>query len=871
MAKIAVQPQVNTDIRLKPQPVINPKTNAIIGFLVFAITLLGYYFTFARSLSFWDCGEYITSSSILGVPHPPGNPFYILLGRFFNVIFTKIPHAIVTDFLSSIMSAFAVLFTYLFTVKLMAMFVSKKEAYLAYIAGAIAAFYIAFSFTFWDNSVEAEVYAGLALTINMIAWLTMVWVEKSKGLSHQHLLLLMVYLFFLGFGIHQTVLQIAPAVLFIVLYPMLSKGYKEDKSKFWKLTGAYSATLLIIYIIFIGIGKAVHIPDLSKMAFATAIIALLYYYLRHDISTKAWILALVLIAIGLSPHIFLIIRSAHRPFMNEGYPHTWTLFKDYVLRSQYGPTSMFNRRATFLYQMKDQFLTYFSWQFFHPETLAQWIKIPVNAIQFFANLIVVFLGVIGAYFHYKKNKHSFIYLFAFFFMASIAMVFVMNLSDKEVRVRDYFFVTAYNFWVIWMGIGSIAIVAYLMKKIKVVAYIALIALVALPAVNMAANYHIHDRSNQLIPLDYGMNLLNGLEKNAILFTNGDNDTFPLWYAQAVYDPWAKEYSYPATDVYPTAHTEEIIKKALEYKKTQLKGIRPDVSIANLSLLNTPWYLKQLRDLEGVEFNIPESHISLCQTSQNSMLFPRRVDKNRYLTIYSPNRADSLNLKIKKDQILYVKDLAILQIIKDNFGKRPIYFAVTVPDIKEYKKHLKNEGMVYRLVPESDREDLNVKRVMTNIDSIYSYRSIFDDSVYKDDNMMRLLNNYGSGFFNLALHFRDKKDYGKAIDYMERGIKFFYNKKRFYPGLSQLYTEAAFHLINIKMSDEAYAHLENAIFYDRTDEHMPDILYNAALLTGDNHKSIELLMKLKNYQKKNADIDRYISMLKDKKEPEKVKE
>ena len=70
MAKIVVEPRINKDIRLKPQPVINPKTNAIIGFFVFAITLLVYYFTFARSLSFWDCGEYITSSSILGVPHP---------------------------------------------------------------------------------------------------------------------------------------------------------------------------------------------------------------------------------------------------------------------------------------------------------------------------------------------------------------------------------------------------------------------------------------------------------------------------------------------------------------------------------------------------------------------------------------------------------------------------------------------------------------------------------------------------------------------------------------------------------------------------------------------------------------------------------
>ena len=848
------------DYSLKPKPVINKRTNFIIGTLVFFITLFVYYLTFARSLSFWDCGEYITCSSILGIPHPPGNPFYILFGRFFTTLLPFIPHATMVDFLSSIMSAFAVLFTYLFTVKLMAMFLDKENAYYAYIAGIFASLLIAFSFTYWDNSIEAEVYAGLAFSINLIAWLTMIWVEKSRGLSHQHLLLFMIYLFFLGFGIHQTVLQIAPAVLFIVLYPMISDNYKQNKAKFWKLFFLYLIGIIVVYLLFIGIGATIHVPDLPKMVIALSIFALIYLYLRKEVTGKVWLLALILIIIGLSPHIFLIIRSEHRPFINEGYPHTWKLFKDYVLRAQYGPTSMFNRRASFIYQIKDQFLQYFSWQFFHSETLARWFKIPVNFIQFLANLIVALLGITGIYYQYKKNKHSFVYLFSFFFMASIAMVFVMNLSNKEVRQRDYFFVTAYNFWTIWMGMGGVAIFAYFYKKIKPLAYLTLLILFSLIGLNLAANYHIHDRHKQLIPLDYGMNLLNGLEKNAILFTNGDNDTFPLWYAQTVYDPWAKEHIYPETNVSPTPHTKEIIKKAMQYKKTQLKGIRQDVSVANLSLLNTPWYLKQLRDLEGIEFNIPEKDIDLCQTSPKSMLFPRRVPRNMSLTVYSPNEKDSLVIHLKKDEVMYVKDLAILQIIKDNFGKRPIYFAVTVPDIPEYHDYLMNEGMVYRLVSSKGKDQLNPDRIMANIDSVYSYRSIFDKSVYKDENMKRLLNNYGSGYFNLALYFRDKQDYGKAIKYMESGLRFFINKEKFYPGLSQLYVEAAFYLIDHNIYDEAFIHLENAMYYDHSDNRMSQILYTAAVKTGKYDKAIELLRKLKPYQKNNSSIDTFIKML-----------
>ena len=183
-------------MNLKPQPIVNRKHNLLIGLFVFAFSLLIYYLTFARSLSFWDAGEYITCSSILGVPHPPGNPFYILFGRFFTIIGIGIPHAQIVNFLSGLLSSFAVMFTYFFTVKFVTMWIKdEKEAYFAYLAGLLAAFYTAFSFTFWNNAIEAEVYSGLAFTINLIVWLTMIWVEKSEDLSHQNILLLMIYIF----------------------------------------------------------------------------------------------------------------------------------------------------------------------------------------------------------------------------------------------------------------------------------------------------------------------------------------------------------------------------------------------------------------------------------------------------------------------------------------------------------------------------------------------------------------------------------------------------------------------------------------------------------------------------------------------------
>ena len=845
-------------MNLKPQPTVNKRTNAMIALLILIGTLLVYYLTLARSLSFWDAGEYITCGSILGVPHPPGNPFYIVLGRFFAIIGLGLPHSFVINFLSAILSAFAVMFTYLITVKLVTMWSKPTEAYYAYIAGFIAAVYTAFSFTFWNNAIEAEVYSGLAFVINIIVWLTLKWTEESDDFSHQNYLLLIIYLFFLGFGIHQTSLQIAPAVLFIAVYPMLKTGIKQ--SAFWVRTVVYFIGFIVIYLIFFSVGVAVQIPDLAKYIITSVFALILYWHLRGKVEGKVWLFALFLIAVGLSTHFFLWFRSAHRPFINEGHPDNWEAFTYYIFRRQYGPTSMFDRRATFLFQMKDQFLTYFSWQFFNAETIVGWVKTPVMFTRTVANLIVAFLGFGGAYYHLKKNKHSFAYFFAFFFMASFAMVIVMNLSDAEVRERDYFFTTAYNFWTVWMALGSIALIELARRYSKPLSMLVAVFVIALPIFNVVSQYHIHDRHDEYIALDYGQNILNSLEENAIIFTNGDNDTFPVWYAQAVKDPAAEEFVFPARDVNPTETTIADIERAMEFKNKNCFGIRKDVSVANLSLLNTPWYIKQIRDNEGIEFNLPDSHIERCQDSPSSRLYPRQLPEDSRLTIRGTEPGDQFTVTFKKGTVLYIKDLATIQIIVDNYGKRPIYFAVTAPDAIGFEQHLRNEGMVDRLVSTKSSSQMDIERVLTNIDSVYSYRGVFDDKIYKDPNMLRLLNNYGSGYIARASQYYLKRDeYVKAIQFMEKGLQFIQDKKRFYPGLSQLYMEAAFDFLDKEKYEEGFDYMNNAIYYNRTDANLVSMIYQAGAYTKEYKKAAELLNTLKQYQQADV-IDMYIAKL-----------
>ncbi|MCK4358868.1 MAG: DUF2723 domain-containing protein [Candidatus Cloacimonetes bacterium] len=805
---------------------INKRTNSIIGLIILIIPFIIYFITKPISLSFWDCGEYATCSSILGVPHPPGNPFYIILGKFITLLPLGLADAQSVSLLSIIFSSFAILFTYLSIVKLVSMW-EKKSIY-CYFAGIIGSLFIAFSAEFWINAIEAEVYGGLSFFITLIIWLILIWTEKSKDFDHQNILLLIIFLFFLGFGVHQTTLQIAPAILLIAILPLINFN-----KLFIKKAIIFCGIALVLYYIFYAIGSSIGRGSLGKYIFAIFTIGLLLYYLRSYVEPRVWFFALFIIIIGVSTHLMIPIRASAHPFINEGDPSNWQRFSDYISRKQYGPTTFFKRRAPILFQIDHHFLRYFSWQFFDAGTIDKFLNINVlhsfpeaigrffimisnyinnifsinifkfipetvgrffisfskNPFHYIFQTIVIFLGVTGIYYQFKKSKKSFLYLGSLFFMASIAMIVVMNLSIDEVRDRPYFFIIAYLLWSFWLGIGAMGIVKYFFKRTKAIGLILLVILSFLPVINMASHYHKNDRSQELLSLEYGTNFLNGLDKNAIIFTNGDNDTFPLWYAQAVYDPNAKEY-YLEDDTLTfkeitgisisdkkeiPARTRRLLNQASISKKV-IKGIRKDVSVANLSLLNTPWYIKQLRDFEGIEINLTDKQIDYIAKRpiqlQNDAMF----------------RVGNIKLKLKKDKVLYTKDQMVLQIVKDNFGKRPIYFAVTVADHVGFDNYLQSEGMADRLVETKGKYQIDPIRLNHNIEEVFDYSSIFNDELHKDHNMRRLINNYGADFMRMSTVFYQKKDYDNSIKYLKKALNFIQEKDRYVPSLANLYYE-----------------------------------------------------------------------------------
>ena len=248
-----------------------------------------------------------------------------------------------------------------------------------------------------------------------------------------------------------------------------------------------------------------------------------------------------------------------------------------------------NLKFFFVYQMGEMYWRYFMWNFVGRQndlqgpggiTKGNWIsgikaidefrlgpqdKIPEGMKNNRARNTMFFLpfilGIIGMIYHYSRdNKDAWVVMLLFFF-TGIAIVIYLNGTPQQPRERDYAYAGSYYAFAMWIGIGVLSIYEFLKKKINgsTAAGIATaLCLVAVPFVMVRAEWNDHDRSNRFTSRDFATDYLNSCEKNAIIFTNGDNDTFPLWYAQEV------------------------------------EGVRTDVRVVNLSLLNTDWYIDQLK-------------------------------------------------------------------------------------------------------------------------------------------------------------------------------------------------------------------------------------------------------------------------------------
>ncbi len=389
-------------------------------------------------------------------------------------------------------------------------------------------------------------------------------------------------------------------------------------------------------------------------------------------------------------------------------------------------------------------------------------------------LLPLILGLLGLFYQFnggEKGKRDFWVVMTLFIMTGLAILIYLNQEPLQPRERDYAYAGSFYAFAIWIGFGVLSIYEMLRKvspaKISAIAATT-VSLIAVPVLMANQNWDDHDRSNRYTARDFGSNYLESCAPNAIIFTNGDNDTFPLWYAQMVEgirtDVRVCNLSYFQTDWY----VDQMKRKAYESEALPIdfdhsqyvQGTRDVVYI--LDQIKRPVNLK-----EAIDFVRSENPATKLQQADNASFFPSRqliypVDKAAVLAnnVIDPKKADSIvsQMEINLTGSYLTKDeLMILDIIANNNWKRPIYFAITVGRDKylNLQDYFQTEGFAYRLVPvKTVSDDQSVGSVRTdvmydNIINKFKWGNMNDPKVYLDENNIRMSMNVRNSFVRLA--------------------------------------------------------------------------------------------------------------------------
>jgi len=596
-----------------------------------------YFLTLAPSTAMWDTSEYISAAYVLGLPHPPGNPFFVLLGRVFAIL--PIPGASVAmriNLLAAITSAISAAMWFLVAERVLVTWL--PERWMRITGGAVAALLGATAFTVWNQSVVNEkVYTLSALGLAMVSWLTVRWSDEPEGEKADRTLVMISYLLGLGWANHQMGLLAGPAVAVAVFMR------RPDTITRWKLLLACAGVF----------------------------------------------------ALGMTPYATQPIRSAHFPPINEGEPTTWKAWLDNFNRVQYAKPALFDRQAPFYAQI-GMWWFYFKWQWFRdPADAYAWLQRGLGAL-FLA------LGFAGGWVHWKRDRRSFWYFGTFMFTLTLLLIFYLNFKygnsqspelgnsvAREVRDRDYFFIVSFAAWGVWAALGLVWVwegIAELfgVERVKLGrqmleiptrrGWLASSWILALAFVPLVANWRAASRAHQTDTRDFAHDLLDSVEPYGVLITAGDNDTFPLWYAQEV------------------------------------EGIRKDVLVLCTSLLNTDWYIRQM-----IRRPIYDYDAAKGPAVYRGTVWPKPTGPAIHMSM---NEADALPeyMEVRTAQE-FVKDkiratiqpqyldratIVVLRIIKDDYPARPLYFSVTTGNTPEQiglGGYLLTQGLARKLLPE----------------------------------------------------------------------------------------------------------------------------------------------------------------------------
>ena len=792
------------------------KLNRFTAAGVFLATLFVYLKTLSPTVVFWDVGEFLAAASLLQVPHPPGAPLFLLVGKLVSMVPYYADFAARIHAVSAVAGAASSMLLYLVGVQLMKRMQGPLkdgvDRLIVYGSSAIGALAMSFSTSTWDNSIEAEVYAGGMFFVALIIWLALRWWESADDPHSDRYMLMIAYLVGLSVGVHLLGVLALFCVLMLVYLRHFAIGHHT--------TGQFVMFVLlglgIFFVVYPGVVQIlpsmldgdVKLPGMDKklengalplIPVALVIAALWYAWKSARVGQRLIFVAslsFLLIVLGYTTYTVVLIRAnvPNMP-MNENRPVDMAGLTAYLSREQYGDTPLlkgeswdnnvgdfrmkyFPRRHSreamheptrrnytsdwdfmWNWQINHMFTRYILWNYVGQE--GSWQDSGVDWSKTYG--VPLFLGLFGLYYHFRKDWKLGLTFLIMFFIMGVVLALYQNQQEPQPRERDYFYGGAYYVFALWIGFGIFALIDLMRGALANPSTLRLAATgtlavcaAAVPVNLLRINWFEHDRSRNHVAWDYSYNLLQSCRKDAILFTNGDNDTFPVWYLQDV------------------------------------EGVRRDVRLVNLSLINTDWYIHEMKHAEPhgakkVPISLSDEDIARIQPMawkprQLDLPVPRAVTE-RFLaetreqvgpgvaldsSVYRDEkiRYNLTGIKYREDlNILRIQDIMVRDIITTNRWERPIYFAVTVsPDSKiGLESYLWMSGQAYEFKPirtDVSGINLNVKTMEANVrphaitpstgpQDGFLYRGLNDHRIFYNENHQRMALNYRAGFMQLA--------------------------------------------------------------------------------------------------------------------------
>ena len=445
------------------------------------ILLFVYMLTLAPGVTLWDSGEFLAAIHSLGIPHPPGTPLYVLIGKVWSILF-----AYVFGFARSINLLSAVC-TALGCGILASLFAKWTGDGFAATAAGICAGLMS---TVWLNATETEVYAVAFLFGCIILWAA----DRAGENSDARWALLAAYLSGLGWSLHLTALLVVPSAILLVFSTRdgyfavpVGRRYADGRRQ------AHSFTKLL----------------------------------------RASILAAL---VGMTCVLFLLIRARHDPAINQGNPSTWGALADVILRRQYDVAPLWPRQAPFYLQLGN-LVEYSDWQFakgLASDAPPSWWRTPITVLY-------AIIGLIGFLAHRSIDRRSWRVLALLFLVSSLGVVIYLNLkagpsfgagilpanAQHEAREREYFFFFAFVCWGLWAGFGAVRLSRLLGAPLNLVAMV-------MPFAPGILNWAAVDRRTDLVEARARLeqaDMLTKVPPGGVLLSLGDNDTYPLWFLQ----------------------------------------------------------------------------------------------------------------------------------------------------------------------------------------------------------------------------------------------------------------------------------------------------------------------------------------------------